>query len=88
MPPPNPYAFPCDPEPSEAREARHVHFSDTYHPSSLSLRLTLGPRDNPTMVVRISIHFESGRMPRIKIRTKKPKEKKGRRGRRDDKDLR
>jgi hypothetical protein len=56
-------------------QPRRVHFPDTYHPSSLSLRLTLGPKDNPTMVVRISVYFEYGRMPRIKIRTKKPSEK-------------
>lgn len=54
---------------------RHVHFADDFAPSSLSLRLKLGPRNKPTMVLKISVYFEHGKLPRIKVRTRKPKER-------------
>lgn len=53
---------------------KRVHFADTYTPSSLSLRLKLGPKEKPTMVLKISIHFENGKLPRIKVKTKKADE--------------
>ena len=56
------------------RRHRHVHFAEEFAPSSLSLRLTLGPRERPTMHIRISVSFEHGRLPRIKVRTRKPSE--------------
>jgi hypothetical protein len=55
-------------------DRRRVHFADDYAPSSLSLRMKLGPKDNPRMVLKISIYFENGKLPRIKVRTKKPRE--------------
>jgi hypothetical protein len=61
---------------------RQVHFADNYSPSSLSLRLKLGPKDKPTMVLKISIHFENGKLPRIRVQTKKPEDTTLRRRRR------
>jgi hypothetical protein len=59
-------------------DRRRVSFADDYAPSSLSLRIKLGPKDNPKMVLKISIYFENGRLPRIKIRTKKPQDERRR----------
>ncbi|KAM0719740.1 hypothetical protein Q7P37_003873 [Cladosporium fusiforme] len=61
---------------------RHVHFPDTFTPSSFSMRIKLGPRDSPSNVIKISISFEPGRFPRIKVRTKRPGESRRRRRRR------
>lgn len=58
---------------------KHVHFADEFTPSALTLRLKLGPRDRPTVVVKITVDFEAGRLPRIRVKTKKPKEKRRRR---------
>jgi hypothetical protein len=55
-------------------DRRRVRFADDYAPSSLSLRIKLGPKDNPKMVLKISIYFENGKLPRIKVRTKKPRD--------------
>lgn len=61
---------------------RHVHFPDSFSPSSFSMKIKLGPRDHPTSVITISIRFEPGRFPRIKFRTKKPRDGHHRRRRR------
>lgn len=55
-----------------------MRFADDYAPSVLSLRLKLGPRQRPTMVLKISIYFEHGRLPRVKVKTKKPRERRRR----------
>lgn len=55
-------------------DRRRVHFADDYAPSSLSLRLKLGPKEHPAMVLKIIIEFEMGKLPRIRVRTKKPRE--------------
>ena len=67
---------------------RHVHFAaadtdDPFVPSSLSLHLKLGPAHRPTVVLKISVYFEHGRLPRIKVRTSKPREEGRRRRRRE-----
>lgn len=67
--------------PSANNDSRHVHFQDSYTPSALSLRLKLGPRDRPTMILKISVYFEPGRMPRVKVKTSKPRERRRRRRR-------
>ncbi|TKA26477.1 hypothetical protein B0A50_05314 [Salinomyces thailandicus] len=59
-------------------QGRRVRFADDYAPSVLSLRLKLGPRQRPTMVLKISIYFEHGRLPRVKVKTKKPRERRRR----------
>lgn len=61
--------------PSSTSQTRHVHFPDSYAPSSLSLRLKLGPREKPTMILRISVYFEAGKLPKIKVRTRKARDK-------------
>lgn len=60
-----------------ADKDRHVHFPDTFTPSSFSMRIKLGPRENPSSVIKISIHFEPGRFPRVKFRTKRAGESGG-----------
>lgn len=60
---------------SSSSSSRRVHFTDTYSPSSLSLRLKLGPKEQPTMILRISVYFEAGKLPKIKVKTRKAKEK-------------
>ena len=67
--------------PTLTMDHRRVHFADDYSPSSLSLRLKLGPKDKPTMVLKISIHFENGKLPRIRVRTRKPEDSTQRRRR-------
>ncbi|KAK4546782.1 hypothetical protein LTR36_001514 [Oleoguttula mirabilis] len=55
-------------------QRRHVHFAEDFAPSALSLRLKFGPRARPTMVLKISIYFEHGKLPRIRVKTKRPGE--------------
>ncbi|KAF2721912.1 hypothetical protein K431DRAFT_303001 [Polychaeton citri CBS 116435] len=61
-----------DPNPSGSN-SKSLRFSDTYSPSSLQLRLKLGPSESPSMILKISITFEPGRLPRVRIRTKRPR---------------
>jgi len=61
------YPFPDN----DAPRNKHVHFPDSFSPSSFSIRIKLGPRDYPSSIVKISIEFEPGRFPRIKVRSKK-----------------
>jgi len=49
---------------------RHVHFPDSFSPSSFSIRIKLGPRDHPSSIIKISIEFEPGHFPRVRVRTK------------------
>jgi hypothetical protein len=49
---------------------RHVHFPDSFSPSEFSIRIKLGPRDHPSSIIKISIEFEPGRFPRVRVRTK------------------
>lgn len=46
--------------------------ADLFAPSGLSLRLKLGPAGNPTLIIKISISFSKGRLPRIRVRSRKP----------------
>ncbi|GAB1731373.1 hypothetical protein NU195Hw_Modified_308t1 [Hortaea werneckii] len=64
--------------PSTTTNGRRVHFIDDHTPSSLSLRLKFGPRHRPSMVLKISVYFEPGKMPRVKVRTKKPRDRRQR----------
>jgi hypothetical protein len=78
---------------SRHSKRKRVHFSpspspssvdsdqDAFRPSDLTLRLTLGPSERPTMVLKIMMFFERGRLPRIRVKTKKPRERAGRRRR-------
>ncbi|KAF2765412.1 hypothetical protein EJ03DRAFT_208563 [Teratosphaeria nubilosa] len=69
------------PYPSPASDRRRrVHFpdgftphEDPFQPSSLELRLNLGPPGRVSLVVKIEVIFENGRLPKIKVRTKKPR---------------
>lgn len=49
---------------------RHVHFPDSFSPSEFSIRIKLGPREHPSSIIKISIEFEPGRFPRVRVRTK------------------
>ncbi|KAM3418322.1 hypothetical protein BST61_g4321 [Cercospora zeina] len=62
---------PSNPTPSNPTN-KHVHFSnDTdYNPSSLSLKIKLGPRSAPTSEIKISVSFEQGKLPRVKVKTR------------------
>jgi hypothetical protein len=59
-----------------SRKPKHVHFDDNtdYRPSALQLKIKLGPRSNPTSEIKISVYFEEGKLPRVKVKTKRPKE--------------
>ncbi|PIB02330.1 hypothetical protein CB0940_00272 [Cercospora beticola] len=59
---------------SHAPKPKHVHFDTDYRPSALSLKIKLGPRSNPTSEIKISVYFEEGKLPRVKVKTKRPKE--------------
>jgi hypothetical protein len=37
--------------------------------------MVLGPKENPTCIVKLSIAFEKGMLPRIKVKTTRPKPK-------------
>lgn len=67
------YAQPHSYAPS-GTSSRKVRFEDDYRPSALQLKISLGPKDRPTCEVKISVHFEEGRLPRIKVKTKRPRE--------------
>jgi hypothetical protein len=58
------------PDPDTTSRNRHVHFPDSFSPSSFSIRIKLGPREHPSSVIKISIEFEPGRFPRVRVRTK------------------
>ena len=58
---------------------RHVHFQDDFSPSAFQLKMVLGPHGRPTLIIKIMIDFEPGRMPKIRVRTKRPREKHARR---------
>lgn len=90
--PPYPYAYsrsgkshspsPFPPDDPSNSKRRRVHFPDTFSPSSFSIRIYLGPRDNPSSVIKISVEFEPGRFPRVTVRSKKPDDERRRRRRR------
>ena len=73
---------PSSPAPDPEGRNKHVHFPDSFTPSSFSMHIKLGPRENPSSIIKISIRFEPGRFPKIKFRTKKPHEEAHRRRRR------
>src|ERR1700712_5752080 len=77
--PPHPGS--SSPFPEEGRN-KHVHFPDSFTPSSFSIRIKLGPSHSPSSVIKISVEFEPGRMPRVYVRTKKASESRRRRRRR------
>ena len=56
---------------SSAPRNKHVHFPDSFSPSSFTIRIQLGPRENPSSIVKISVEFEPGRFPRVKVRSRK-----------------
>lgn len=60
---------------------KHVRFADDYRPSALQLKIKLGSRERPCQV-KISVYFEQGKLPRIKVKTKMPKEHTHKRSRR------
>jgi len=64
---------------SNTPKPRRVHFVDDFTPSSLSLNLKLGPASRPTVVLKISVYFQHGRLPRIKVRTRKTRDGRKRR---------
>lgn len=79
-PPPQPPYPPAWSGTSNSR--KHVRFEEDYRPSAFQLKIKLGPRDRPTAEVKISVYFEKGSLPRIKVKTKKPREHTHRRRRR------
>lgn len=81
-----PYAPPNSHAWSGTSSRKHVRFEDDYRPSALQLKIKLGPRDRPTCEVKISVYFEEGRLPRIKVKTKKPRENTHKRRRRSNVD--
>ncbi|KXS95608.1 hypothetical protein AC578_10393 [Pseudocercospora eumusae] len=86
--PTNPYHS-ARPHPHHRHDPRHVHFADDdLTPSALTLRIKLGPNTRPTAVIKISIYFEAGLLPRIRVKTKRPKDRRRRRVYVDDTPLR
>jgi hypothetical protein len=65
-----PYSPPDPSYDAGASRNKHVHFPDSFSPSEFSIRIKLGPRDHPSSVIKISIEFEPGRFPRVRVRTK------------------
>ena len=61
---------------------KHVHFRDDFAPSVVSLRFTLGPKERPNAVIKISVVFEQGRLPSIQVQIRRRKER--RRPRREE----
>ncbi|KXT17716.1 hypothetical protein AC579_3598 [Pseudocercospora musae] len=88
--PANPYPYHnARPHPhARHHDPRHVHFADDLTPSALTLRIKLGPNTRPTAVIKISIYFEAGLLPRIRVKTKRPKDRRRRRVYVDDAPLR
>lgn len=60
---------------SPFKKGKSVHFADDYSPSSIKAKIVCGPKENPTLVIRVKLTFQTGKRPTLKVKFDRPREK-------------
>nr|POE80917.1 hypothetical protein CFP56_56990 [Quercus suber] len=62
-------------QPSKSSGRMPKQGGDDYILSSFTMRLKFGPSESPTLIIKISLTFERGMLPKVKVRSRRPRQR-------------